>query len=182
MPPSTISWPLEQHREKKQAIIDELSEMCFDALADEIGRQSGKAFDLRSGLPCRLGYAASHPQGAGGTGETQLPPATEQARRVLEALLDKYADEGVAHIEETDSHHCPPRIRHPMEIIRAFGGLNQYQQAVHDLERRCMLVSRESHTKARRRKDKEELSIVVGAYECMLRSGRVCWNLCMRQY
>lgn len=127
--------------EKKQAIIDELSEqgVFFDALADEIGRQSGKAFDPFD-LVCHVAW--------------DMPPLTrkeraeqvkkrnyftrygEQVRRVLEALLDKYADEGVAHIEETQILTIAPftEFGTPLEIIRAFGGLNQYQQAVHDLE------------------------------------------------
>ncbi|GKT06866.1 EcoAI/FtnUII family type I restriction enzme subunit R [Desulforhabdus sp. TSK] len=127
--------------EKKQAIIDELSEqgVFFDALADEIGRQSGKEFDPFD-LVCHVAW--------------DMPPLTrkeraeqvkkrnyftqygEQARRVLEALLDKYADEGVAHIEETQILTVAPftQFGTPLEIIRAFGGLNQYQQAVNELE------------------------------------------------
>lgn len=127
--------------EKKQAIIDELSEqgVFFDALADEIGRQSGKAFDPFD-LVCHVAW--------------DMPPLTrkeraeqvkkrnyftrygEQARRVLEALLDKYADEGVAHIEETQILTIAPftEFGTPQEIIRAFGGLDQYQQAVNELE------------------------------------------------
>ena len=55
----------------------------------------------------------------------------EQAQRVLDALLDKYADEGVVHIEE---RKYSPLIRlqdigTPMEIIQAFGGLDNYQQS-----------------------------------------------------
>ncbi|MCG3170445.1 MAG: hypothetical protein CALGDGBN_01995 [Pseudomonadales bacterium] len=127
--------------EKKQAIIDELSEqgVFFDALADEIGRQSGKAFDPFD-LVCHVAW--------------DMPPLTrkeraeqvkkrnyftrygEQARRVLEALLDKYADEGVAHIEETQILTITPftEFGTPLEIIRAFGGLDQYQQAINELE------------------------------------------------
>ncbi len=60
----------------------------------------------------------------------------EQARRVLEALLDKYADEGVTHIEETQILTILPfsEFGTPMEIVRAFGGLDRYRQAVHELE------------------------------------------------
>nr|WP_319492552.1 DEAD/DEAH box helicase family protein [uncultured Desulfobacter sp.] len=127
--------------EKKQAIIDELSEqgIFFDALADEIGRQSGKIFDPFD-LVCHVAW--------------DMPPLTRkeraeqvkkrnyftrygaQARQVLEALLDKYADEGVANIEETQILTIAPfnEFGTPLEIIRAFGGLNQYQQAVYELE------------------------------------------------
>ncbi|MER0169233.1 MAG: restriction endonuclease [Nitrosomonas sp.] len=137
--------------DKKQAIIDELSEqgVFFDALADEIGRDSGKLFDPFD-LLCHVAW--------------DRPPLTrkeraeqvkkrnyftrygEQARRVLEALLDKYADEGVAQIEETQILTIAPftGFGTPMEIIRAFGGLDQYQQAVHDLENALYLHDRHS--------------------------------------
>ena len=61
----------------------------------------------------------------------------DQARRVLEALLDKYADEGVAQIEETQILTVAPftQFGTPVEIVRAFGGVNGYQQAVNDLKR-----------------------------------------------
>jgi len=128
--------------EKKQAVIDELTEqgVFFDALAEEIGRQSGKKFDPFD-LVCHVAW--------------DMPPLTrkeraeqvkkrnyftrygEQARRVLEALLDKYIDEGVVHIEETQILTIVPftEFGTPMEIIRAFGGPNQYRQAVDELER-----------------------------------------------
>ena len=127
--------------EKKQVIIDELANegVFFDALAEEIGRQSGKEFDPFD-LVCHVAW--------------DQPPLTrkeraeqvkkrdyftrygEQAQRVLQALLDKYADEGVGPIEETQILTIAPFISFgtPMEIIRAFGGLDKYQHAVHELE------------------------------------------------
>lgn len=127
--------------EKKQAIIDELANegVFFDALAEEIGRKSGKEFD-HFDLVCHVAW--------------DQPPLTrteraehvkkrdyfsrygEQAQRVLRALLDKYADEGVGPIEETQILTIAPftSIGTPMEIIRAFGGLDQYQSAIHELE------------------------------------------------
>ena len=122
---------------KKQVVIDELAEegIFFEALADEIGRDCDP-FDL----VCHVAWG--------------MPPLTrkeraehvkkrnyftyygEQARRVLEALLDKYADEGVTHIEETQILTIAPfsEFGTPMEIVRAFGGLDRYRQAVHELE------------------------------------------------
>ncbi len=127
--------------EKKQAIIDELSEhgVFFDALAEEVGKKSGKAFDPFD-LVCHVAW--------------DMPPLTrkeraervkkrnyftrygEQARRVLEALLDKYADEGVSQIEETQILTIAPftQFGTPLEIVRSFGGQDQYRQAVHELE------------------------------------------------
>lgn len=127
--------------EKKQAIIEKLAEhgVFFEALADEVGEKSGKAFDPFD-LVCHVAW--------------DMPPLTrkeradqvkkrnyftqygEQARKVLEALLDKYADEGVAQIEETRILTIAPftQFGTPLEIIRAFGGPDQYQQAVNELE------------------------------------------------
>ncbi len=127
--------------EKKQAIIDELANegVFFDALADEIGRQSGKEFDPFD-LVCHVAW--------------DRPPLTrreraeqvkkrdyfsrygEQAQRVLIALLDKYADEGIGPIEETQILTIAPftSLGTPLEIIRAFGGKSQYEHAVNELE------------------------------------------------
>ena len=104
---------------KKQAIIEELEGqgVFLEALAEEVGR-IGKDFDPFD-LICHVAF--------------DQPPLTrreraeqvkkrnyfaqygEQARAVLEALLDKYADEGIGPIEETQDPH--PRtlqpVRHP---------------------------------------------------------------------
>jgi type I restriction enzyme R subunit len=127
--------------QKKQIIIDELSAqgVFFDALADEIGRQYGKIFDPFD-LVCHIAWG--------------MPPLTrreraeqvkkrnyftrygDQARQVLEALLEKYADEGVGPIEEPQILTIAPftTFGTPLEIIRAFGGADQYQQALGELE------------------------------------------------
>jgi type I restriction enzyme R subunit len=123
--------------DKKQAVIDELANegIFFEALADEIGRDCDP-FDL----VCHVAW--------------DKPPLTrkeraeqvrkrdyftrygEQARRVLDALLDKYADEGVGPIEEKQILTIAPfsQFGTPIEIIRNFGGLDQYNLALHELE------------------------------------------------
>jgi type I restriction enzyme, R subunit len=127
--------------DKKQAIVDELANegVFFEALAEEIGHQSGKEFDPFD-LVCHVAW--------------DQPPLTrkeradqvkkrnyftrygEQAQRVLQALLDKYADEGLGPIEETQILTVAPftKFGTPIEIIRTFGGLDKYQRAVHELE------------------------------------------------
>jgi type I restriction enzyme R subunit len=59
------------------------------------------------------------------------------ARKVLEALLDKYADEGIANLENPEVLRIAPlnQFGSPVEIIQAFGGKTQYQQAIRELER-----------------------------------------------
>lgn len=60
----------------------------------------------------------------------------DKARAVLEALLDKYADEGVVNIETLDVLKVKPLNDYgsAVEIVKLFGGKPQYLQAVRELE------------------------------------------------
>ena len=60
----------------------------------------------------------------------------DQARAVLEALLDKYADEGIETIESVNVLKIQPldKFGTPVEIVRLFGGAEKYQTAVRELE------------------------------------------------
>ena len=59
-----------------------------------------------------------------------------QARAVLDALLDKYADEGVLNLDDANVLRIPPldRLGTPLELVRAFGGKPEFERAVHDLQ------------------------------------------------
>lgn len=61
----------------------------------------------------------------------------ETARKVLEALLDKYADGGVVEIESIDVLKLDPFVKFgkPIKIAQLFGGKDGYLQAVKELER-----------------------------------------------
>ncbi|EKD39435.1 MAG: hypothetical protein ACD_75C00408G0007, partial [uncultured bacterium] len=123
--------------EKKQAIIDELAEegIFFEALADEIGRDCDP-FDLVCHVAWGMPPLTRKERAEQVKKRNYFKHYGDQARRVLEALLDKYADEGVTHIEETQILTISPfsEFGTPMEIVRAFGGLDRYRQAVHELE------------------------------------------------
>ena len=60
----------------------------------------------------------------------------EQARRVLEALLDKYADEGITDIESMEVLKVKPLADYgtPIEIIKCFGSKKDYLSALKELE------------------------------------------------
>lgn len=127
--------------DKKQVIIDELASegVFFEALAEEIGRQSGKEFDPFD-LVCHMAWdqppLTRKERAAQVKKRDYFARYGEQAQRVLQALLDKYADEGVGSIEETQILTIAPftSFGTPIEIIRAFGGADQYQLAVRELE------------------------------------------------
>ena len=127
--------------EQKKAIIDELAAqgVMWEALAEEVGKKQTAPLDPFD-LICHIAF--------------DQPPLTRKeraeqvkkrdyfskyagaARQVLEALLDKYADTGVEHIEDIKILQLDPfsQIGSPIELIKAFGNRAAYEQAVQDLE------------------------------------------------
>ena len=123
--------------QRKEAIIQELEEqgIFFAALEAEVGKPLDP-FDLI----CHVAYG--------------MPPLTrkeraeqvkkrnyfakygETARAVLYALLDKYADVGIEHIESTKVLTVMPftEMGTPIELVRQFGGKEQYLAALQELE------------------------------------------------
>ena len=65
------------------------------------------------------------------------------ARKVIDALLDKYADEGIATIEADTVFNVQPftDIGRPFEIIKSFGGRPQYLGVLQALERELYSTS-----------------------------------------
>jgi type I restriction enzyme, R subunit len=65
---------------------------------------------------------------------TQYGPV---ARKVIEALIDKYADEGIETIESNDVLKLQPftHMGSPVELVKSFGGRQQYMAALQALER-----------------------------------------------
>ncbi|KAB7622829.1 type I restriction endonuclease subunit R, partial [Verminephrobacter sp. Larva24] len=55
----------------------------------------------------------------------------------LQALLDKYADEGITTIESSEVFRIQPftNLGSPVELVRSFGGRPQYQAALQTLVR-----------------------------------------------
>jgi type I restriction enzyme R subunit len=123
--------------ERKQVIISELANegVFFEALAEEIGRDLDP-FDIICHVawdkpPLSRKERADHVKK-----RNYFTKYGEQAQKVLFALLDKYADEGVENIEETEILTIQPfdQIGTPIEIIKHFGGLSKYERALHELE------------------------------------------------
>jgi type I restriction enzyme, R subunit len=124
--------------DKKQAIVEELANegVFFEALAEEIGKDCDP-FDLLCHVAWDRPPLTRKERAEQVKKRDYFAQYGDQARRVLEALLDKYADEGVAQIEETQILTVAPftQFGTPVEIVRAFGGVDGYQQAVRDLKR-----------------------------------------------
>ncbi|HEY5580110.1 MAG TPA: DEAD/DEAH box helicase family protein [Rhodoferax sp.] len=123
--------------DKKQTVIDALANegVFFAALAEDIGRDCDP-FDLVCHVAWGQPPLTRKERAAQVRKRDYFTRYGEQAQRVLQALLDKYADEGVGPIEETQILTIAPftQFGTPIEIIRTFGGLDQYQHAVQELE------------------------------------------------
>lgn len=123
--------------EQKQAIISEMGEqgVLFEALAEEVGREFD-AFDLICHVAFDQRPLTRRERASRVRKRNYFGKYGKQARRVLEALLDKYADEGVEHIEGLEVLKVRPldEFGSPLEIVKAFGGKQQYTEAVRELE------------------------------------------------
>ena len=60
----------------------------------------------------------------------------EQAREVLAALLDKYADQGLGSMGEIEVLKLDPfpELGTPIELVRRFGGRDQYLAALREID------------------------------------------------
>lgn len=67
----------------------------------------------------------------------------EQARNVLEALLDKYADQGIENMENIQILTVPPisEFGSVTEIIKVFGSREAYDKAINELENELYKVA-----------------------------------------
>ena len=130
-----------QDAERKQAILDELAEegIFWDALVAELGQKWGEEPDPFDVI-CHIAFdrpPLTRRERAEQVRKRDIFNRYEgQARQVLESLVDKYADAGIAPIEDPKVLTLSPfsQLGAPMELINAFGGKPGYQRALHELE------------------------------------------------
>ncbi|GAB4073134.1 DEAD/DEAH box helicase family protein [Barrientosiimonas marina] len=126
-----------QASEQKEAIIEELLDQ--GVLLDELERTVGRdydPFDLIMHVAFDQKPLTRQERVRNVKKQDYFTQYGEQARAVLEKLLDKYADEGIENIESMDVLKLDDFSEHGsvMEIIKQFGGKSQYQVAVQELE------------------------------------------------
>ena len=125
--------------EQKQGIIQELQELgvLWEALEKEIGQD----FDPLD-LICHVVFdqpPLTRKERANNVRRSNyFSRYGEQARTVLNALLDKYADRGVEDIETLDVLKVKPisDLGTPLEIINIFGGKQNYLQSLQELKQK----------------------------------------------
>ncbi|NCU41827.1 MAG: DEAD/DEAH box helicase [Candidatus Moranbacteria bacterium] len=127
---------------RKYYIFEELSNqgIMLSELQKDMGEEVGKDIDLfdiimhvafdKKKLMTRAERAKKVRK------KNYLIKYSEKARKVLDALLDKYADEGLEFIEDINILRIDPFITFgsPVEIVKEFGGRDRYFQAVEELE------------------------------------------------
>lgn len=123
--------------ERKQAILDELLEqgVIIEALEDQVGRELDP-FDLICHVVFDRAPLTRKERAARAKKSTAFEKYGDAARKVLDALLEKYADEGITPIEKMEVLRVPPLsdLGTPSELVKAFGDRKKYQEAVRELE------------------------------------------------
>lgn len=129
--------------EKKQAIIDELAAegVFFAELAQEVGRDYDP-FDLICHIVWDVPPLTRQERAREVKKRNYFTKYGKQAQKVLEALLAKYADEGIEAVEEPQILKIAPftKMGTPMELVKAFGGIQGYQNAVREMQRELYKV------------------------------------------
>jgi type I restriction enzyme R subunit len=123
--------------DRKQIILDELLQqgVIIEALEDTVGRDLDP-FDLICHVVFDQPPLTRSERARKAKKADVFTKYGEAARKVLDALLAKYADEGIVPIEKMEVLKVKPLsdLGTPMEVVKLFGGADQYRQAVRELE------------------------------------------------
>ena len=133
-----------QQADRKAALLQELEGqgVLLDALADEVGKDLDP-FDLLLHVAYDQPPLTRRERAQRVKKRNVFTQDGPVARKVLDALLDKYADEGIATIEADNVFSVQPftHMGLPGELIKSFGGRPQYLAALQTLERELYSIS-----------------------------------------
>jgi type I restriction enzyme R subunit len=123
--------------ERKQVILDELLErgVVLSAVEESLGKNIDP-FDLI----CHIAFdqpALTRKERVDNVKKRDVfTQYGEQARQVLDILLDKYADQGIDSIETIEVLKLDPfsEMGTPIQLVKSFGGRDNYLEAVQQLE------------------------------------------------
>lgn len=123
--------------ERKQAIIEELEQegVLLEPLADEVGKDLDP-FDLICHVAFDQPPLTRRERAENVRKRDVFTKYGNQARAVLEALLQKYQDEGVTSLDDPQILKISPfdTMGTPIELLKTFGGRPGFEQAVHELQ------------------------------------------------
>lgn len=123
--------------ERKQAIIEELEAegLALDAIADELGKNLDP-FDLICHVAFDRKPLTRRERAENVRKRDVFTKYGGQARAVLDALLEKYRDEGVLNLDDASVLKVTPftAMGSVVQLIKAFGGKEGFQRAVHEMQ------------------------------------------------
>ncbi len=123
--------------DRKQAIIEELEAegLPLDPIAEELGKNLDP-FDLICHVTFDKKPLTRRERAENVKKRDVFTKYGGQARAVLDALLAKYADEGVLNLDDANVLRIPPlcSLGTPVQLIKAFGGKKQFVAAVHEMQ------------------------------------------------
>ena len=123
--------------DQKQAIVEELEEhgLLLEALQETVGKDY-EPFDLICHVAFDRPPLTRRERAQKARKQDYFAKYGEQARAVLDALLDKYADAGLAAIEDMSVLRIQPfnQFGTPVEIIGMFGGKEKYLEALREMQ------------------------------------------------
>ena len=124
--------------DRKAALVEELEKqgVLIEALAEEIGKDLDP-FDLLLHVAYNMPILTRRERADRVKKRNVFTQYGSVARKVIDALIDKYADEGIATIESNEVFRVQPfpQMGTASELIKSFGGRSQYLGALRTLER-----------------------------------------------
>ncbi|MCW5233861.1 EcoAI/FtnUII family type I restriction enzme subunit R [Verminephrobacter eiseniae] len=133
-----------QQAERKTTLLQELqaygiplNALAAQVVAADTGLQNLDPFDLLLHVAYDQPTLTRRERAARVKKRKPFSSYGPMARKVLQALLDKYADEGITTIESSEVFRIQPftNLGSPVELVRSFGGRPQYQAALQTLVR-----------------------------------------------
>ena len=123
--------------ERKAVILQELEArgVLLEPLAEEVGKNFD-AFDLICHVAFDQPPLTRRERAENVKKRNYFAKYSEQARKVLESLLEKYADTSIENIEDIKILTLDPfkNMGTASELVSAFGGKQAYIDALHELE------------------------------------------------
>lgn len=130
--------------EKKKAVVEELESrgIIVENLMEEV-RKELDVFDLICHVAWDQPPLTRRERAEKVKKKNYFTKYGEQARKIIDALLDKYADEGIENIEDLSVLRIKPfsKIGTPSEIVKLFGGRDNYMDVIEELEKEIYSVA-----------------------------------------
>ncbi|BAZ15001.1 hypothetical protein NIES4071_68710 [Calothrix sp. NIES-4071] len=129
--------------ERKGAVIQQILDqgMLFEALAEEMGKDYDP-FDLICHVAFDKPLVDRCERAERVRAGEYFSKYGDKAKKVLNALLDKYVDEGVESIEDINVLKVKPisDFGTPLEVVKLFGNKQRYEQALKELKAQIYMI------------------------------------------